>query len=258
MFLLTVLFTAHAVDIPAFANADEENTAIFAYMHTGRTSNTERQVQMPAPIPLPSVIDPSKPMIALTFDDGPSEHTPRILDALEQYGGRATFFTVGNLLNANKETVLRAHNMGCEIIGHTWDHKDLTKLSDWEIRNQLLATNDAIKNITGIAKPMYRPPYGAMDERVRRISGELGFSTVTWSFDTLDWQTKNAQLLYSNIMHNVRDRDIILTHDMHGTTADAMERIIPVLVKKGYQLVTVSELLSYKYGFIEAGRIYTN
>jgi len=247
--LIFALFTANAADIP-------KDTEIFEDVHMGLTSNTEKQVKKIEPAP--SVVDPSKPMIALTFDDGPSKHTPRILDMLERYGGRATFFTVGYLLNAHSETVLRAHNMGCEIIGHTWDHSDLTKLSDWEIKNQLVSTSNAIKNITGTEIPMYRPPYGSMNERVRRVSGELGFSTVTWSLDTKDWKTRNVQLIYLAVMQSVKAGDIIIAHDMHGTTADAMEYIIPALVKQGYQLVTVSELLTDKYGSIQAGIVYTN
>ena len=247
--LVFKLFTANAADIP-------KDAGLFANAHTGQTGNAEKQVKQLEPAP--SVTDPSKPMIALTFDDGPSKHTPRILDALERHGGRATFFTVGYLLNENKDTVLRAHNMGCEIVGHTWDHSDLTILSDREIINQLTSTNNAIKNITGTEKLMYRPPYGRMSEKVRRVSGELGFSTVTWSLDTRDWQTKNAQLIYLAVMQNVKAGDIIIAHDMHGTTADAMEYIIPALVKQGFQLVTVSELLTDKYGSMKAGIVYTN
>ena len=267
--LMSTLFTAHAENMPAsgFDFSENDNAPFVPYVYAARTSGAAKQAPGPAPTPMPSPIpppvqsgetDPSRPMIALTFDDGPSRHTPRILDILERHGGRATFFTVGYLLSSNKETVLRASKMGCEIIGHTWDHKDLTKLSDAEIRNQLLTTNNTIEAITGTAKPMFRPPYGAVDARIQRISRELGFSIITWSLDTLDWQSRNADAVHSAVMHGVKDRDIILTHDMHGTTADSMEIVIPDLISRGYQLVTVSELLAYKYGSIEAGRIYTN
>ena len=205
----------------------------------------------------PAEIDPSKPMIALTFDDGPSQYTSRILDTLEQYGARATFCHVGNLINARKETVLRAFNMGCEIIGHSWDHRNLTKLSESEIRKEILDTYNAIEAITGDAPQLYRPPYGSVNDTVKAVSRELGFAMITWSVDPEDWKTKNADAVYSAVMSHIKNKAIVLSHDLYRTTAEAYERIFPELIAQGYQLVTVSELLSYTYDTLKPGAVYS-
>jgi len=201
-------------------------------------------------------VDPSKPMIALTFDDGPSKYTPYILDLLERYGGRATFFVVGNLVEAKRDTVQRTVDLGNEVLGHSWDHRDLTKLSGSEIRTQLLNTNRVIEDITGTPTQFFRPPYGAVNDALKNVSRELGFGIINWSVDTLDWKNRNADVVYNAVMDNAANRAIVLTHDLHGTTADAMERVIPGLISRGYQLVTVSELLYYSGIAFEAGTVY--
>ena len=201
-------------------------------------------------------IDPSKPMIALTFDDGPSANTGRILDVLKQYNGRATFFVTGNRVANYRGTILRAQELGCEIAGHSWNHKDLTKLSESSIRAQILDVEKAIYSVTGVSPPIYRPPYGAQDSKVRRVSGELGYALIMWSVDTLDWKYRNANYIYNAVMKGESDGAIVLCHDLHSTTADAMERVIPELVSRGYQLVTVSELIYHRAGKPEAGKSY--
>ncbi|MCL2507681.1 MAG: polysaccharide deacetylase family protein [Oscillospiraceae bacterium] len=201
-------------------------------------------------------IDPSKPMVALTFDDGPSRYTSRILDILEIYGARATFCVLGNLVNARSDTVQRAFDLGCEIIGHSWDHRDLSKLTVDEITQELNETSDAIESITGVWPKLYRPPYGAVNNTLKSVSADLGYAIVYWSVDPLDWDTRNADKVYDAIMAKTDDRAIILSHDLYGSTADAMERVIPDLISKGYQLVTVSELMHYSNITLEAGIVY--
>jgi peptidoglycan/xylan/chitin deacetylase (PgdA/CDA1 family) len=203
-------------------------------------------------------IDPSMPMVALTFDDGPSEYTLQILDILEQHNVRATFFVVGNRLASWSDTVRRAHSQGNEIIGHSWDHSDMTRLSESEIMSQLLNTNAAINSITGTAPNFFRPPYGAVNNQLRRVSAELGFAIVNWSVDPADWRDRCSDRIYSDIIHRVRNKDIILCHDVYDTTVNAVERLIPELIAQGYQLVTVSELLSFTHDTLDAGRIYLN
>ncbi|MDR0326609.1 MAG: polysaccharide deacetylase family protein [Oscillospiraceae bacterium] len=204
-----------------------------------------------------SGIDPSKPMVALTFDDGPGKYMSRILDTLELHNARATFFTIGSLLDAQKDTVLRAFDMDCEILGHSWSHRDLTKLGEKTLREEILNTGDAIEAITGgVAARLFRPPYGAYNNTVSNVSAELGFTLINWSLDTFDWKIKDADRIYNSIMDRVKSNDIILCHDLHAPTADAVERIIPSLIEMGYQLVTVSELLFHTYGELEAGQVY--
>ena len=201
-------------------------------------------------------IDPDKPVIALTFDDGPSINTTRILDTLQTYGGRVSFFVDGCKVAENKTKILRAFHMGNEIMCHAWDHPDLTKLSGWAIKKQLFNTIAAIAKVTDSVSLMFRPPYGYINKKVEKIAMKLGLAIIIWSVDPRDWESRDADAVYSAIMGEVKDGDIVLSHDVHDSTAEAMSRIIPELIEKGYQPVTVSELLNHKYGGIEPGRIY--
>ena len=202
------------------------------------------------------IIDPNRPMVALTFDDGPSRHTDHILDLLEKQGGRATFFVLGNLVDSRRDTVVRAVSLGNEVVGYSWDHKDLSRLSAQEIRAQLRDTDARIAAVTGKSTNMFRPPYGALNSTVTNVAAEMGYCIIYWSIDTLDWKYRDPSRIYNVIMNEVTDGSIILLHDIHGTTAQAMNRVIPQLVSEGYQLVTVSELLYHRHGGIEPGRVY--
>ena len=189
-------------------------------------------------------IDPSKPMIALTYDDGPySPVTNRILDALEAVGGHATFFVVGNRVSTYESAVRRANSLGCEIANHTWNHTSLTSLSASDIAWQISRTNSAVKNITGKTPALVRPVGGAVNSNVKNA---VNYPMILWSVDTLDWKYRNADSVYSRVIGHVHDGDIILMHDLYPSTAAASERIIPELVRQGYQLVTVDELAAYK------------
>ena len=203
-------------------------------------------------------IDPTKPMVALTFDDGPSQYTLQILDTLAQHGARATFCVIGNLVEARKDTIKLASDLGNEIIGHSWSHRDLTKLPSQEIIDELQDTAAIIRMVTGVAPKMHRTPYGAVNNIIKYLSYEMGYSLINWSLDTQDWSDRDADSVYTAIMTNVEDRAIILCHDLYGSTADAMERVIPELIAQGYQLVTVSELMQYSGKELEAGVVYTN
>ena len=201
-------------------------------------------------------IDPEKPMVALTFDDGPSKHTARLLDLFATHGGKGTFFVVGNLLDGRSEVLQRMAAEGHEMGGHSWNHRQLTKLSTGELTDQLMTTRAKIYEITGVDSTLIRPPYGSYNDQVKSVCKDLGIYMANWSLDTLDWKYKDANVIYNTIMKDVKDGDIILCHDLHGTTVDAMERVIPDLIEKGYQLVTVTELLSYGGKEISPGSIY--
>ncbi|MCL2056339.1 MAG: polysaccharide deacetylase family protein [Oscillospiraceae bacterium] len=213
---------------------------------------------LPLQLNAAGTVVPGMPMVAITFDDGPGKFTGRILDILERHGARATFCVVGTLLeqDGGMETAARTVAVGSEVIGHSWSHEYFTQISEDEVRTQILDTARAIENATGISTNLYRPPYGRVDERVERISRELGFALVKWSVDPRDWETKDADLIYDEIMRGVHDGAIIIAHDSYSTTADAMERVVPALIERGYQLVTVSELLMHTYGTVEAGKVY--
>jgi len=203
-------------------------------------------------------IDSTKPFVALTFDDGPSEFTTQILDTLHRYGGRVSFFVTGNKVNEHKGKILRATAMDCEIICHSWDHTDMTKLSSRKIKKQIYETIAAIATITGKVSLMFRPPYGNLNEKVEKVARKLGIAIVNWSVDPKDWETQNAEETYTYIIENMKSGDIVLCHDVYEATAVAMSRLIPRLLAEGWQLVTVSELLHHKHGELEPGKLYTD
>lgn len=204
--------------------------------------------------PTSNTIDPNKPMVALTFDDGPAgSKTGRLLDALEQYGAHATFFIVGNRIPGDEENIKRAAAIGCEVGNHSNSHAKLTGLDDISVSNEIHPVAETIKSLTGQNTVICRPPYGAIDERVQAI---IDSPIILWSIDTRDWETKNAAQTVANIQQNVQDGDIILMHDIHAESVDAAVQIIPWLQQQGYQLVTVSELAYYKRGGLTKDQRY--
>ncbi len=198
-------------------------------------------------------IDTSKMMVALTYDDGPSQYTPEILSILRQYGSVATFFVVGSRVSGYADTVRSAHDMGCEIGNHTYSHQTLTKVGVPTIQSQIGATNSAVQNITGTSPALMRPPGGGHNPTVRSA---VGMPVIMWSIDTLDWKTRNAASTQAAILNKVQDGDIVLMHDLYSQTAAASRVVIPELVRRGYQLVTVSELSDCR-GAMTNGEVYS-
>ena len=162
------------------------------------------------------------------------------------------------MTEARSDTVIRSYNMGNDIIGHSYDHRDLTKLSREEVRAEMVDPDNIIKSITGVSPKLLRTPYGAVNNTVREVAQDLGFSIISWNVDTLDWQSRNADAVYKAVMNDVADRAIILCHDLYGTTAESMERVIPKLIDDGYQLVTVSQLILQDGRTFEPGKVYYN
>ncbi|MBQ8203393.1 MAG: polysaccharide deacetylase family protein [Clostridia bacterium] len=195
-------------------------------------------------------------MIALTFDDGPSAHTERLLDIFKTHGGKGTFFVVGNLIDNRADTVRRIVNEGHQIGSHSWSHKQLTAINDQELTDQLALTRQKILEVTGVDCTLVRPPYGAYNSNVKAKGEQLGVHFVNWSIDTLDWKYRNATTVHNAIMQRANDGAIVLCHDLHKTTVDAMETAIPQLIASGYQLVTVEELLTSTGQAIVPGALY--
>lgn len=203
-------------------------------------------------------IDPSKPMIALTFDDGPSKNTSHLLDLFALYGGDATFFIVGSRVPEYSSIASREATDGHELAMHTYNHAKLTVLSTAEIQQEVQSCADIIKSYTGYDVRLLRPPGGACNDTVKAAVGELGYALVNWSIDTEDWRTRDADSTYQVIMSEAKDGGIVLCHDLYEATASAMDRVIPELLAQGYQLVTVSDLLSYNSeGGAQAGELYS-
>ncbi len=222
---------------------------------------TEVPTDEPTSVPLPNVspdipINTDMPMVALTFDDGPSKHTDRLLDVFATYGGKGTFFVIGNILENHTDVLQRMVAEGHEIGGHSWDHRQLTKLGSADLNNQLKGTKVKILEITEVDATLLRPPYGSYNSDVKNVCKDLGIVMVNWSLDTLDWKYKDAERIYNTILTEVQNGDIILCHDLHGSTVDAMEKVIPELLARGYQLVTVSELLGQRDDVIKTGEVY--
>jgi len=200
-------------------------------------------------------INPKKKMVALTYDDGPyTPVTNQILDVLEENNARATFFVVGSRVSTYKECIKREAKLDCEIGNHTYNHTILTSVSASTIKSEISKTNDAVKKITGQAPKIVRTPGGAVNSTVR---SNVKYPMFNWSVDTLDWKHRNSSSVVSSIKNNVRDGSIVLMHDLYGSTGDATEVIVPWLIKNGYQLVTVSELMAVKGIDIEKGELYT-
>lgn len=199
-------------------------------------------------------IDPNKPMVAITFDDGPASNKTRtILDTLESYKAHATFFIVGSKIPRDEEVLKRAASIGCEIGNHSNSHAKLTSLDAQGVENELKPVNDIIKELTGQQVVVCRPPYGAVDDETAKA---INAPIVLWSIDTLDWKTKDANATVNNIKNSVSDGDIILMHDIHEQSVAAAVEIIPWLIDQGYQLVTVSELGYFRRGGLINGEKY--
>ncbi|MEU1668857.1 polysaccharide deacetylase family protein [Streptomyces sparsogenes] len=194
--------------------------------------------------------------VALTFDAGPSENTPRLLDILKKEHAHATFFMLGkNHVLKYPDLVRRIAAEGHELANHTWTHKILTKADDDEVRDEITRTQDAVSKITGSKKPLLmRPPQGRTDDRVSKICRELGIAQVLWSVTAKDYQTTDSALITKRVLDQV-DRDgIILLHDIYKGTVPAVPGILEGLKKRGYTVVSVSELMAPAKP--EAGTIY--
>ncbi len=201
-------------------------------------------------------IDPDKPMIALTFDDGPSDTaTYRIVDTLAKYNVKATFFMVGKQVMLFPDAARAVANGGHEIGSHTYNHVKMTEVTPEEFEYQLVESLKYIYNATGIEAVIMRPPSGLMSDDGMAVLGKYSMPAILWSVDTEDWRSHDPESITQIILDTVQDGDIVLMHDLYNTTADAVEMFLPELIDRGFQLVTVSELCSYRGG-MEAGHYY--
>ena len=199
-----------------------------------------------------------KPMVALTFDDGPyGPVTGRILDALQEVNGKATFFIVGSRISGREETVQKIEAAGCEIGNHTFDHVTLRGLKDAQVLDQLQKDDEALKKVVGHESTLLRPPGGAYNQTVLSALRSRGMSCVLWSVDPQDWKYRNTETVVRNVLSAAGDGDIVLLHDMYNSSVDAALSIIDTLQARGYCFVTVSELAQYKGVSLLPGVVYT-
>jgi peptidoglycan/xylan/chitin deacetylase (PgdA/CDA1 family) len=190
------------------------------------------------------------PYIAMTFDDGPSAaNTPRLLDLAAKDHIKLTFFLIGQNVVANPKLVQRELAEGHEVGNHSFTHPDLAKMSDDAVRAEIQKTQDAIINASGYRPILFRPPYGALTARQRAwVAHDFGVKIILWEVDPLDWRRPGPDVVASRIITATRPGDIILSHDIHSQTVDAMPKVFDTLLAKGYKFVTVSELLAMDKG----------
>lgn len=201
-------------------------------------------------------IDPTMPMVALTFDDGPNKNTTiPILNTLKEYESVATFFVLGNRVPGNEHILRRMHSEGSEIGNHSFNHKRLTTITSSEVKIQVSKTQDAIMEVVGTKPKLMRPTYGSYNDNLK---SQIEMPMILWSIDTLDWKSKDAEKVANHVLNNIQDGDIVLMHDIYGSTADAVKVIVPELVNRGYQLVTVSELYESRGETLQVGNIYNS
>ena len=185
------------------------------------------------------------PYIAMTFDDGPSATlTPKLLDLLAAHHIKATFFVLGEMVAEHPEILARAAREGHEIASHSWSHPNLAKMSQEGVRSQLQRTDDEIKTASGKRPTLFRPPYGSITERQKKwIHDEFGYDIILWDVDPLDWKRPGPAVVRNRILKETRPGSIVLSHDIHPGTIEAMPSTFDELEAKGFKFVTVSELL---------------
>lgn len=211
-----------------------------------------RATRRPARPPPPRKIDCARvKCVALTFDDGPGPHTARLLDTLKADGARATFFMLGENVHAHRDVVRRMVMEGHEVANHTWSHPDLTTLSPAGVRSQIQRTQKAIKDTSGVAPTLVRPPYRATNDEVGRA---VGMPLILWSVDTMDWRYRSVGRDIRVGIQKPERGGIVLYHDIHKPSVDAIPKVVDGLKKRGFTLVTVSELFQGER--LKAGQTY--
>lgn len=192
---------------------------------------------------MPSVVthnEQAGKKVAITFDDGPHpENTPAILNLLDQYGAKATFFMLGSTADFYPDLIQKVARAGHEVGNHSWNHPQLTLLDDQRIQEEVNRSDQVFEQELGYRPPLMRPPYGDFDERVIQ---QVHKPLVLWSIDTLDWQSHNPQAILQIVKDQLHDGAIILMHDIHAETVEATRLVLEYLSSQGYEMVTVSEL----------------
>ena len=234
--------------------------AFFGMVSLALAEDTPGASPSPTPTPAPSPeastgaskpatwfsVNVDGPYIAMTFDDGPSpETTPRLLDILKQRNIKATFFMIGQNAERNPAIVKRILAEGHEIGNHSWTHPQLSKLSDDRVTEEINKTQNAIKDASGYTPVLMRPPYGAITARQKDwIEKDFGLSVIIWSVDPFDWKRPGASVIEQRILAGARPGAIVLSHDIHKQTVDAMPATLDALAAKGFKFVTVSQLIA--------------
>ncbi|WP_461821125.1 polysaccharide deacetylase family protein [Blautia stercoris] len=194
-----------------------------------------------------------RPMIALTFDDGPGEYTEELINCLVENNAKATFFMLGQNVEAYPEIAKKVSDAGMELGNHSYSHPDLVTIGADAAAQQVSNTDAALKSATGFEATVMRPPGGSFNDSVKAA---IDHPLIIWSIDTRDWATKSEDQTYQVVMDNAQDGSVVLMHDIHEWSVKAAIRMIPDLIAKGFKLVTVSELAEAKGETLQSGNAY--
>jgi len=218
----------------------------------GHAARRKRPPRPPRP-PAEKVDCRVRKCVALTFDDGPGPYTTKLLRMLAARHARVTFFLIGRNILGREGVVRQEVAQGHAVGDHTWSHPDLSRLPKPAVRSQLTRTSKEIIKVTGGPPRLMRPPYGATDKGVGKVARKLGMAQIVWSVDTDDWLDRNSAIVARRAI-KARRGDIVLMHDIHPTTVNAVPRILRGLAKRGFTFVTVPELLAAHP--VKPGKVY--
>lgn len=205
--------------------------------------NNDKEKDIEPVIKNDKIIDPKLPVVALTFDDGPSRYTKDIIDTLKSNNVNATFFVLGNKIEIYKDIIRESIKNGNEIGNHSYNHKWLSKLSTNELLDQINKTQDILKETVNYTPTCFRPTYGSVNNKIRK---SINLSITLWTIDTKDWKINSVDRIVERAIKDIEDGDIILMHDIFQRSSEALKKIIPRLKEQGYQFVTISELEEVK------------
>ncbi|WP_017577371.1 polysaccharide deacetylase family protein [Nocardiopsis kunsanensis] len=191
--------------------------------------------------------------VALTFDDGPGEHTGRLLDDLAEYDARATFYVLGRLVDEFPEVLQRMDAEGHELGNHTWKHDDLAEMSAEQVREDITRTNEAVQEVTGSEPATIRPPYGSLNETV---SGAVEQPLILWDVDTHDWQSRDSGKIAEHALSHSETGSVVLLHDIHEQSVEAVPEVLEGLHEQGYHFVTVTDLFGLEG--MDSGEVLTD
>ena len=202
-----------------------------------------------------SQVNITQPVLAMTFDDGPHPSlTPKLLDILKERNIKCTFFVIGKNAKMYPKIIQRMIAEGHEVANHTWTHCSLTSRSDAQIRSELQQSEDALVAAANYRPHLIRPPYGAINTRIKQFMfSEFGYSTIMWSVDPQDWRRPGVSVVTSRLVNGARPGSIMLAHDIHPPTIQAMPSMFDQLLAKGYQFVTVSQLMNMEKANMPVG-----
>ena len=233
-------------------NHKQQKQAEEALVQKQKAAAESPVVEEPTPTPTPV---PKEKAVALTFDDGPSrDNDGTILETLQANGAHATFFVLGNRARVDGDIMQMILDAGCEIASHSWDHPQLSKIKWKKAKSQIDRTDRIVsKLLNGYQISLLRPPYGSISKTMRK---KVEKPMILWSLDTEDWKSRNAKKVFNRVKKEVKDGDIILMHDIHPETAEAVKKIVPWLSEQGYDMLTVTELMARKGKTMEGGKAY--